>query len=151
FNLIELLVAISAIAILAASLFPAFVNVRQQARMLTSADDARQIGLGLGLYAQDWDETLPFQLSPSLDSYLSPGLTDRIRRSETARHFPEDRFDLTPPPDVVPYYVYSVLPGVPGHLETWDYRLASGLGADPLRYLGRNYVDRGLLLNPCLS
>src|SRR5262249_15813266 len=76
---------------------------------------------------------------------------EQVRRSEVARAFPESRIDLTPPADVVPYYVLSVRQGIPGVLETWDYRLGCGLGADPLRYRGKNYVDRGLLLNPCLA
>jgi prepilin-type N-terminal cleavage/methylation domain-containing protein len=58
FTLIELLVVIAIIAILAAILFPVFARAREQARKTTCASNCRQIGLGLMMYAQDYDETL---------------------------------------------------------------------------------------------
>jgi prepilin-type N-terminal cleavage/methylation domain-containing protein len=64
FTLIELLVVIAIIAILAAILFPVFAQAREKARAVTCLSNMKQVGLGLQMYAQDWDEALP----PSLHS-----------------------------------------------------------------------------------
>src|SRR2546422_8211142 len=58
FTLIELLVVIAIIAILAAILFPVFAQAREKARMATCLSNAKQIGLALQMYTQDYDETL---------------------------------------------------------------------------------------------
>jgi prepilin-type N-terminal cleavage/methylation domain-containing protein/prepilin-type processing-associated H-X9-DG protein len=60
FTLIELLVVIAIIAILAAILFPVFAQAREKARQSTCLSNARQMGLGLTMYAQDYDETYPW-------------------------------------------------------------------------------------------
>src|SRR5207245_1065131 len=59
FTLIELLVVIAIIAILAAILFPVFTQAREKARQTTCLSNLRQVGLGLQMYAQDYDEVLP--------------------------------------------------------------------------------------------
>jgi prepilin-type N-terminal cleavage/methylation domain-containing protein len=58
FTLIELLVVIAIIAILAAILFPVFAQAREKARQGTCTSNAKQLMLGLLMYAQDYDETM---------------------------------------------------------------------------------------------
>lgn len=59
FTLIELLVVIAIIAILAAILFPVFAQAREAARKTACLSNMKQIGLAMGMYTQDYDETFP--------------------------------------------------------------------------------------------
>lgn len=61
FTLIELLVVIAIIAILAAILFPVFAQAREKARQTACLSNMKQIGLGMMMYVQDYDETFPSQ------------------------------------------------------------------------------------------
>ncbi len=66
FTLIELLVVIAIIAILAAILFPVFAQAREAARKTQNMSNLKQIGLGILMYVQDYDETMvPY----SVDAY----------------------------------------------------------------------------------
>ena len=60
FTLIELLVVIAIIAILAAILFPVFAQARSAARKTACLSNNKQAVLGILMYTQDYDETLPF-------------------------------------------------------------------------------------------
>jgi len=59
FTLIELLVVIAIIAILAAILFPVFARARENARKASCQSNLKQIGLGMMMYVQDYDEIYP--------------------------------------------------------------------------------------------
>lgn len=58
FTLIELLVTISIITVLAAILFPVFSRARENARRASCMSNLKQIGLGIMMYAQDYDDML---------------------------------------------------------------------------------------------
>lgn len=57
FTLIELLVVIAIIAILAAILFPVFAQAKKAAKKTADLSNTKQIGIGLQLYLQDFDDT----------------------------------------------------------------------------------------------
>jgi prepilin-type processing-associated H-X9-DG protein len=53
------LVVIAIIAILAAILFPVFAKAREKARQTSCLSNVKQLSLGLLMYAQDYDESIP--------------------------------------------------------------------------------------------
>lgn len=59
FTLIELLVVLAIISVLAAILFPVFARARENARRASCMSNLKQIGLGVMMYAQDYDEKYP--------------------------------------------------------------------------------------------
>src|SRR5438477_467442 len=67
FTLIELLVVIAIIAILAAILFPVFIQAREKARTITCASNLKQLGVAIAMYRSDYDEMNPrYRFCPDL-------------------------------------------------------------------------------------
>ena len=78
FTLIELLVVIAIIAVLAALLLPALAQAKEKGRRTVCAQNLRQLGLSLTLYASDNQDLLP------LPQQASGHWPEQLRRNYTA-------------------------------------------------------------------
>ena len=84
FTLIELLVVIAIIAILAAILFPVFAQAREAARKTACLSNCKQMGTGVMMYSQDYDEILPaagysYNSSISVNDLRNPKWMDVVQ------------------------------------------------------------------------
>ncbi len=64
FTLIELLVVIAIIALLMAILLPSLTRSRQQARAVKCSSHLRSLGMGLSMYATEYDGYIPRDITP---------------------------------------------------------------------------------------
>src|SRR5438270_5923018 len=100
FTLIELLVVIAIIAILAAILFPVFAQARESARQSACLSNTKQIGLGLAMYVQDYDELMPFLFA--IIPPINGGGIDRIPYDSQIRPYVKNDGVYACPSDGLP-------------------------------------------------
>ncbi len=111
FTLIELLVVIAIISILAAILFPVFARARENARRASCQSNLKQIGMGMMMYTQDYDEKFPLTWNNYSDTAIRPfGWGDVIAsytKSDQIYKCPSATGTATSNPTVVGYSNYS--------------------------------------------
>lgn len=121
FTLIELLVVIAIIAILAAILFPVFARARERARATACLSNAKQIGLGLMQYMQDFDETYPTHLTKL-------GTTNVCWMQMVAPYIKNNQVYTCPSRSDIDYtgvYDLSVAYGMNYWMNSWYYPLGA--------------------------
>jgi prepilin-type N-terminal cleavage/methylation domain-containing protein/prepilin-type processing-associated H-X9-DG protein len=85
FTLIELLVVIAVIAVLMAILMPALSKARNQARRVTCANNVKQLGTSLHIYANDYDGKLPLNNGGNWFWDIAYSTTDYMLKSGATR------------------------------------------------------------------
>ncbi len=66
FSLIDVLVSLAVIGVLISLLLPSLSRVRETTRQVLCASNVRQLGLGVAMYADDWQDRIP------LSVYVTP-------------------------------------------------------------------------------
>jgi prepilin-type N-terminal cleavage/methylation domain-containing protein/prepilin-type processing-associated H-X9-DG protein len=107
FTLIELLVVIAIIALLMAILMPALSRARQQGRKVGCANNLKQIGLSLHMYANENDAKLPLNVGGWWLWDIAYSTTDYIMRTGGDRHTFYCPCDTTKSPDMAILWNFS--------------------------------------------
>lgn len=150
FTLIELLVVISIIAVLMSVLLPALGKVRDQARSVVCRTNLGQLGMGLSLYIEDWNNCIPWAHGDPYDEdnystwdfLVGPYVAAKIPNSKEAPSYvdkknqiflcPSDKIKRFPEP----YYEQSSYPEsskIPLSYSLLTWRLPGESYAYPFR------------------
>jgi len=78
FTLIELLVVIAIIAILAAILFPVYAMMKERARQAACLSNLKQLGIAMGMYTDDYNDTYPIAYDTWLNENRDPATRDNM-------------------------------------------------------------------------
>ena len=68
FTLIELLVVIAIISILASMMLPSLSGAQQRAKFILCVSNLRQMGIGIQLYIDDYEQRYPLATAPNLNA-----------------------------------------------------------------------------------
>lgn len=136
FTLVELLVVIAIIALLAAIIFPVFATARGAARKTVCLSNLRQVGLGLRMYADDYDGLAPAARDasdafvPEIWGFSSQPCQDFIASLPMLHGVPRLTYGIKPNPEL---YATGVLDSYLKSKEIW--KCAGDTGFD---YLDNN-------------